>query len=52
MAQSSKAELLALTYILVAAYVMFSSISFFCTELGDDSDTSVLNTVIKLDKFS
>lgn len=48
----SSAWLLALAYILVKVCVIFSYISFFCIELEDDSDTPVLNTVIKLEKFS
>lgn len=48
----SRAGLLALTYVVVEACVIFSYISFFCTELEDDSDTSVLNTVVKPDEFS
>lgn len=48
----SRSGLLALTYVVVKFCVMFSYISFLCTELEDDSDTSAPNTVIKLDKFS
>ena len=44
--------LLALTYILVVVCVICSFIALFCIELEDHSDTSVLKTDIKLDKFS
>ena len=49
---TSRAGLLALTDTLVEVCVIFFYTSFFCTELEDDNDTSVLNTVIKSDKFS
>lgn len=48
----SRAGLLALTYMLAEVCVIFFYVSFFCTELEDDSDTSVLSIVIKPDKFS